>query len=432
MSKSNILKTLGPGIIFASMAIGVSHLVQSTRAGAMYGFGLVGIILLTTLLKYPFFEFSTRYANATGKSLIDGYLSLGKWVLWGYFVLTLASMFFVMAAVGVVTAGFFDNLFGLHKMVDNSLLWVTIGLFVFGLVLLTVGKYKTLDSLIKVISGVLLVSTLLAFVFALIHGPQVPGADFLPEIAWGDGATIAFLIALMGWMPTAIDLSSWTSLWTVERIKETGYHPKLKESLFDFNFGYGITAILAVAFVTLGAFLLYGTNVKISGSSAVFANQVVQMYTTTIGNWSYWVVALAAFSIMFGTSISVMDGYARVIERTTELLFLNKEGAEDALNDQKFYNISIVVLLIGAFGVIYYMLFWKHNPAGFRGLVDLATTISFLIAPLVAVVNYKLVTAPQFPEEARPKLWLRVLSWAGLIFLTGFSLYYLGMKIGWV
>ncbi len=432
MSKSNLLKTLGPGIIFASMAIGVSHLVQSTRAGAMYGFGLVGIILLTTLLKYPFFEFSTRYANATGKSLIDGYFSMGRWVLFGYFILTLASMFFVMAAVGVVTAGFFDNLFGLHKIMDNSLLWVTIGLFVFGLVLLTVGQYRTLDSLIKVISGVLLVSTILAFVFALIHGPQAVNVDFLPEIAWSDATTVTFLIALMGWMPTAIDLSSWTSLWTVERMKQTGYHPSLKESLFDFNFGYAITAVLAVAFVTLGAFLLYGTNVEVSGSSAVFANQVVKMYTSTIGAWSYWIVALSAFSIMFGTSISVMDGYARVIERTTELLFLNKEGAKKALKDQKFYNASILVLLIGAFGVIYYMLFWKKNPAGFRGLVDLATTISFLIAPLVAIVNFKLVTSRHFPEGARPKLWLRILSWLGLVFLTGFSLYYLGLKTGWI
>jgi len=33
-----LLKTLGPGILFASTAIGVSHLVQSTRAGAEFGF----------------------------------------------------------------------------------------------------------------------------------------------------------------------------------------------------------------------------------------------------------------------------------------------------------------------------------------------------------------------------------------------------------
>ena len=108
---SNFLKTLGPGILFASTAIGVSHLVQSTRAGAEYGFDLLWLVLLTNLLKYPFFEYGSRYANATGTSLIDGYKRIGNWMLWLYFVITIASMFFVTAAVGAVTAGFLDNLF---------------------------------------------------------------------------------------------------------------------------------------------------------------------------------------------------------------------------------------------------------------------------------------------------------------------------------
>ena len=36
-------KTLGPGLLMAGAAVGVSHLVQSTRAGAVYGFGLLGL-----------------------------------------------------------------------------------------------------------------------------------------------------------------------------------------------------------------------------------------------------------------------------------------------------------------------------------------------------------------------------------------------------
>ena len=56
----NLLKTLGPGILFASTAIGVSHLVQSTRAGAVYGFELLGFIMLANLFKYPFFEYASR------------------------------------------------------------------------------------------------------------------------------------------------------------------------------------------------------------------------------------------------------------------------------------------------------------------------------------------------------------------------------------
>lgn len=41
----------GPGLVMAAAAIGVSHLVQSTRAGAEYGFSLIGIVLLVNLFK---------------------------------------------------------------------------------------------------------------------------------------------------------------------------------------------------------------------------------------------------------------------------------------------------------------------------------------------------------------------------------------------
>jgi len=51
------LRSFGPGLLWAGSAIGVSQLVQSTRAGADAGFGLTGVILFALILKYPFFAF---------------------------------------------------------------------------------------------------------------------------------------------------------------------------------------------------------------------------------------------------------------------------------------------------------------------------------------------------------------------------------------
>ena len=79
------LRKLGPGLLFAGAAIGVSHLVQSTRAGADFGWGLIWALVLVNLFKYPFFQFGPRYALATGESLLDGYKKLGKSYLWIYF-----------------------------------------------------------------------------------------------------------------------------------------------------------------------------------------------------------------------------------------------------------------------------------------------------------------------------------------------------------
>ena len=83
------LSKLGPGLLFAGAAIGVSHLVQSTRAGAEYGWGLIWALLLINLFKYPFFQYGPRYAHVTGESLLDGYYKLGKGYLWAYFLLQL-------------------------------------------------------------------------------------------------------------------------------------------------------------------------------------------------------------------------------------------------------------------------------------------------------------------------------------------------------
>ena len=114
----SFLKKLGPGLLFAGAAIGVSHLVQSTRAGADFGFGLLWALLLVNLFKYPFFQFGPRYAMATGESLLEGYQKLGKGVLVTYFVLNLGTMVTIQAAVTIVTAGLAVQLFGLTTDVN--------------------------------------------------------------------------------------------------------------------------------------------------------------------------------------------------------------------------------------------------------------------------------------------------------------------------
>ena len=54
--KKTFLQTLGPGLLFAGAAIGVSHLVQSTKAGAEFGFGLFGLYYLFIFLNILFFN----------------------------------------------------------------------------------------------------------------------------------------------------------------------------------------------------------------------------------------------------------------------------------------------------------------------------------------------------------------------------------------
>jgi len=100
-----VLAALGPGIMYAGAAIGVSHLVQSTRAGATYGYALVWAVVAAHLLKYPFFEFGHRYAVGTGESLLAGYQRVGRWALPVYLVVACALGLPSITLLAVVTAG---------------------------------------------------------------------------------------------------------------------------------------------------------------------------------------------------------------------------------------------------------------------------------------------------------------------------------------
>lgn len=401
----NLLKTLGPGIIFAGMCIGVSHLVQSTRAGADYGFTLLIAVLAANLFKYPFFEFSSRYTGATGKSILNGYAEEGKWILWIYALITVLSMFIVTAAVTFVAAGLLGNLLGLTLSTD---ILASIILAICVLVLIS-GKYNALDGLMKVVSIVLLISTVTAVVVALVKGRVTPVDGFVPKEVLSPGGTV-FLIALMGWMPTAVDMSTWTGLWAEERIRQTGYKPTLKETLLDFNLGYMITAFLAVVFLSLGAMVMYGTGIELSNSSSVFAGQLIGLYTKSIGEWSYLIIAAAAFSAMFSTSITVLDGYGRAMDRTVKLLF-DKDF-------KRSYLVWIVIVAVGGCLVIAQFL---NN---LKSLVDLATTLSFIIAPLAALLNYKVIFSKEVKQDFLPPKWLKYLAISGLVFMVAFTLFY--------
>lgn len=187
-----ILSTLGPGILFAGAAIGGSHLVQSTRAGANYGFTLMGLVVLILVLKYPFFQYSHRYAARTGKSLVEGYREQGRWVLGLFFFFAVIVGIINVAAVTLVTGGLASYLtrWTCHPALSSAAVLAVV------LLMIIIGKYFFIDKIMKVMVFVLGVFTILAVVMALkasgIH-PEPVSLTGLTELSG-----IAFLLALMG------------------------------------------------------------------------------------------------------------------------------------------------------------------------------------------------------------------------------------------
>ena len=396
------IQKLGPGLLFAGAAVGVSHLVQSTRAGADFGFGLLWALLLVNFFKYPFFQFGPRFALATGKSLLSGYAKLGKAVVVTYFLLSLATMFTIQTAVTIVTAGIAVELSGISI---NIVYWGIAITFICSSLLLF-GRYGLLDRGIKIIILVLCVSTIIAAFLALDQSKEIEWTQIIPSSTTG----FAFLIAFMGWMPGPLDISVWHSLWSLEKKKRIK-NLTLNNSLLDFNVGFITTIVLGTCFVFLGAMVMYGSEDGFSSSGGVFAKQLITLYTTTLGNGTYWLIGIAAFVTMFSTALTTMDASPRAIAKTAEILQFPK-----AISSYFFW---IIILAIGTGAIFFFLL------SNMGKLVQVATILSFLTAPFYGLMNYLLVTGKYMPKKHQPNKIMKIWSIAGLVFLTGFSIWYL-------
>lgn len=399
---------LGPGLLYAGAAVGVSHLIQSTRAGADFGYQLVWAVVIAIVLKYPFFEFGPRYAAATGKNLLFGYQKIGKWSVVLFFVLTFLSMFVIQSAVTMVTAGIVAEVFNV-----NLPIWSIAALVLgFCCLLLLVGKYQLLDKSMKFIIVLLSVATISTFVIALF-GDYDRQPEFLQLFSFNNHEHILFLIALMGWMPAPFDIAVWHSIWTTEKQKTVGEKITLKNTLFDFKIGYWATLILSLAFLGLGAVSFYGTGIELSGNGAIFTAQLLEIYTNNIGSWAYLIVAIAALTTMISTTLTCLDAQPRVMEVTIGLMFPTLKKI------QKSYWIWLTILSLGTVIII---AFFATNM---KTMIDFATAIAFLSSPLLAILNYLAITHSSVPKPYQPKLLLKILSFIGIAFFIYFSLHYL-------
>ena len=248
----------------------------------------------------------------------------------------------------------------------------------------------------------------------------------------------------MGWMPTAVDMSSWNSLWTLDKMKarkEQGLSPlNLKDVITEFRFSYWISAFLSICFVVLGAYVMYGSGVKFANNGAEFSGQVVNLYTSVLGDWTWVIIALSGFSIMMGTTIGVMDGYARAFKTCVRIATMGYHDASLTGNESNgtqgdirsteeeghssllwTYRGVLYVLAVGVFIVVY------QFGDSFKQLIDFTTGTSFLVAPVVAFMNIILIEK-HIPQESQPSRAVKLLSYAGFLFLLGFAVYFVSIK----
>ena len=396
------IKKLGPGLLFAGAAIGVSHLVQSTKAGAEFGFGLIWALILCNFFKYPFFLFGTKYAFSTGETLLHGYKKIGDYVLYIYLLLSIVTIFTIQAAVTIVTAGLAVELFGFN---NNIAIMASI-ILILCIIILTVGKYKLLDNFIKIVILILAFSTLFAVGYATNYNVvELNVNQIFPDEVSG----IIFLAAFMGWMPAPLDVSIWQSIWTKEKLNLNN-KIQYKSALFDFNVGYISTVFLGLCFVALGAFVMFGSGETFSNNGSEFANQLIKLYTANLGENVKIFISVAAFTTMLSTTITCLDASPRAMSQTLKLLNYKKISGYNTW----IFIISIVTMII--------FVFFESEMGT---LIKIATILSFITAPIYAIMNYSLINSDYMPKKFKLSKSMKFYSISGIIFLTIFSIWYI-------
>lgn len=389
----------------AGAAVGVSHLVQSTRAGAEYGWLPVVAIVFIHMAKYPFFIAGPRYALATGRSLVQAYRDLGIWALGLFIAFTLCTMWATIAAIVAVTTGIAMYIFG----IDWPPAYAAGVIMALCASLLLYGKYRVLDRIVRYVVVLLSVATLAAFLLALNSDRPLPTGQ--AALVW-DAALLLILVKLMGWMPAPLDLSVWHSIWALEKRGDTDQSFDGRRGRIDFHTGYWGTMVLGILFLGLGVLFYHRSGLHVPEGGVDFSRSLLQVYTTQLGGWAFAVVAVAALATMLSTTLTVMDAIPRSLAEAYSAL---KPDAGRAL-----YPAFLVLLVAGAFGL---MTLWA--PSMMR-MVDLAAVLSFCITPVLAFLNYKVMTRRDLPPgvafNTLERLWA-VAALAALLALTGLFLY---------
>nr|WP_070959335.1 Nramp family divalent metal transporter [Hyphomonas sp. Mor2] len=407
----NIWAALGPGILFAGAAIGNSHLVQSTRAGAVFGLGLLLVVLFANVLKYPTFRFGPYYSAVTGRSLIEGYRDQGKPVLILFAISEFVVDAIIIAATAITTAAVSIALFDLQVKATHLAIAITIG----SALLLKVGGYGFLERVSKAFVALLTICTLIATVIVL---PKVPwgSVSFLPQQL--DFATLSFMVALMGFMPAAMSLSVLQSLWVVAKSRQSQSMPPVQDVTLDLNIGYIGSALLAVCFVLMGAGVLFSDGIEPAASAGAFADQILSLYSNTLGSWSSYAVGVSVLLVMLTTLLTLLDGMPRMLAASWIVLSDTPENIEKPIDQTRSFFIILGLMVVLSSVVLLFLM------SSFTGFIDFVTITSFLVAPLIAILNHVVVCGKTMPVTRRPSALMRAWSALSIVFLSCVSIGY--------
>jgi Mn2+/Fe2+ NRAMP family transporter len=300
-------KLVGPGLVVAATGVGAADMVATLVAGSRYGYGLLWAVVLGVVLKIILVEGAGRYTLASGKTIFEGWQTLGRWTTW-YFGPYIMIWGFVYGATAMSSAAM--PLAALFPGIDLKIWAVAMGLAGFAMVWW--GRYAFFEKVTAVLVGLMFVTVV---GLAIIAVPNIPAMlrGLVPVIP---GGGVVYTLALAGGVGGTITLAAY-GYW----LREKGwYTPKwMRVMRLDNAMAYVMTGIFVVSMLIVGAEVVRAAGVSLSaGDEGLVDLSAVlrERYGTVVGTGflvGFWAASFSSIiGVWNGVSLMFADFWGNV------------------------------------------------------------------------------------------------------------------------
>ncbi|MEU6125028.1 Nramp family divalent metal transporter [Streptomyces sp. NPDC047123] len=300
---------IGPGVVVAATGVGAGDLVATLIAGSNFGYTLLWAAVIGCVVKISLAEAAGRWHLATGRTLFDGWASIGRWTTW-FFVVYVVIWGYVYGAAAMSSSGL--PLQALFPGV-MALKWWGILTGVVGLAFVWFNKYAVFEKVMTVLVGVMFLVTVYLAVRVTPHlGDALAGlVPVLPD----EKDSILNTLGLIGGVGGTITLAAYGYWVNAKGWTDAGW---MKVMRLDNRVAYLTTGIFVVAMLFVGAELLHSANVAIASGDKGLV-QLSDILEQEYGQATAKMFLVGFFATSFTSLIGVWHGvslmFADFVER---------------------------------------------------------------------------------------------------------------------
>ncbi|MEV6263232.1 Nramp family divalent metal transporter [Streptomyces sp. NPDC051784] len=244
---------IGPGIVVAATGVGAGDLVATLIAGSKFGYTLMWAAVIGCLVKISLAEAVGRWHLATGRTLFDGWRTLGGWTT-AYFAVYVVIWGFVYGATAMSSSAL--PLVALFPDGPGLKVWAILtGLT--GLVFVWFNRYAVFEKAMTVLVGVMFV----VVVYVAIRVAPDMGAAFAGLLPVLPDGSLVYTLGLIGGVGGTITMAAY-GYWV--NAKGWSGPSWMKVMRIDNRIAYITTGIFVVAMLIVGAELLHASQIALT------------------------------------------------------------------------------------------------------------------------------------------------------------------------